>query len=85
MNENWARYRIPARMVAAVAGYALYRTVVDDRVIPGAMVGVGAVLLAWSIIDEITLQKRERLGLMVVGSAILGLGLLGLGLYLTFR
>jgi hypothetical protein len=83
VNENLVRYRMPARVAAVVGGYVAYRWSSDDRIVPGLMVGAGAILLAWSIIDEITLPKRERLGLMVVGSAILGLGLLGAGLFLT--
>lgn len=85
MNENLARYRVPARVAAVLGGYLVYRGLGDDRVVPGLMAGLGAMLLAWSIIDEITLPKRERLGLLVVGSAILGLGLLGLGLFLSLR
>ena len=85
MNENLERYRMPARVVAVVGAYFLYRLVADDRVIPGVMVGFGAMLVAWAAIDEITLQKRKRLSLLVVGSAILGLVLCGLGLYLTYR
>ena len=77
------RYRMPMRVAAVFVGYFVYRWVGDARVIPGAMVGIGAVLIAWSIIDEITLPKRSRLSLLEVGSAILGLGLLALGAYLT--
>lgn len=79
------RFRLPLRIAAVLVGYLLYRWVGDARVVPGAMVGLGAILVEWSIIDELTLVKGQRLGLLQVGSAILGLGLLGLGAYLTLR
>lgn len=79
------RFRLPLRIAAVFGGYLLYRWVGDARVIPGVMVGFGMVLVAWAIIDEVTLIKGQRLGLLQVGSAILGLVLAGLGAYLTFR
>ena len=77
------RFRLPARIGAVFIGYLLYRWAGDARVVPGVMVGLGATLLAWAIIDELTLVKSQRLGLLQAGTAILGLVLLGLGLYLT--
>ncbi len=85
MKRDWARYRLPARMAAVLGGYLLYRALGDDRIIPGLMLGGGAMLVAWTVIDEVTLPRKERLSLMVVGSAVLGLGLVGLGLYLALR
>ena len=79
------RFRMPLRVAVVFAGYFLYRWVGDERVVPGAMVGFGAVLVAWSIVDQFTLVRQARLGLLQVGSALLGLGLLGLGVYLTLR
>ena len=79
------RFRVPLRIAAVFAGYLLYRWVGDARVIPGVMVGFGAVLVAWAIIDQVTLIRGQRLGLLQVGSAILGLVLAGLGAYLTYR
>ena len=77
------RFRLPLRVAAVFVGYFLYRGVVDARIVPGAMVGIGAILLAWSVIDELTLVPNQRLGLVQVGSALLGIGLLGLGAFLT--
>ena len=76
------RYRLPLRIGAGFVAYLLYRWVGDARVVPGVMVGLGAVLVAWAIIDELTLVRSQRLGLLQVGTAILGLVLVGLGAYL---
>lgn len=85
MNADRLRYRIPARMAAAVGAYLLYRWALDDRVLPAAFLGVGALLVAWAAIEEVTVPPEGRYGLLVVGSTILGLGLVGLGIYLTLR
>jgi hypothetical protein len=79
------RFRVPLRIAAVFAGYLLYRWVGDARVVPGIMVAAGAILIVWAIVDELTLIRKQRLGLLQVGSAVLGLGLLGLGAYLTWR
>lgn len=77
------RYRLPLRIAAVFVAYLLYRWVGDARVVPGMMIGLGAILVVWAIIDELTLVKSQRLGLLQVGTAILGLVLFGLGIYLT--
>ena len=84
MNER-LRYRIPARMAAGVGAYVLYRWALDDRVLPAAFLGVGALLLSWAAIEEVTVPPQGRYELLIVGSALLGLGLIGLALYLLFR
>ena len=85
MNHQRLRYRIPARTAAVIGSYLLYRWAVDDRILPAAFLGVGALLVSWAAIEEVTVPPDGRYGLLVVGSAILGLGLAGLGLYLTLR
>ncbi len=85
MNADRLRYRIPARMGAAVGAYLLYRWALDERVVPAAFLGVGALVTAWAAIEELTVPPEGRYELLVVGSAVLGLGLVGLGLYLTLR
>jgi hypothetical protein len=42
-------------------------------------VGVGFVVLAYATVNRLTQWRRDRSGLLQVGTAILGLGLLGLG------
>ena len=78
------RFRMPARVAAVFIGYFIYRWVDDPRLFPSVFVGLGAVLVMWAVIDELTLVKRQRSSLMQVGSAILGLVLILLGAYLAF-
>ena len=85
MNNERLRYRIPARMAAAVGAYLLYRWALDDRVVPAAFLGVGALLLSWAVIEEVTVPPEGRYELLTVSSAVLGLGLAGLAVYLLLR
>ena len=76
------KHRIPLRMIAVIACYALYFYLSRERTAPAAFVGLGALLISWSLIDRWTLWRRDRSGLMQVGQTLLGTGLLGLGVFL---
>ena len=79
------KHRIPLRMIAVIACYALYFYLSDERKPPAAFIGVGALLISWSLIDRWTLWRRDRSGLLQVGQMILGIGLLALGIFLFAR
>lgn len=76
------RYRIPLRVVAIFACYALYFFLSGERTVPAIFVGLGSLLVSLALIDRWTLRRRDRSGLMQVGMTLLGLGLLILGLFL---
>ena len=78
------RYRIPARVAAVFGGYVVYRFVGDERVVPALLLAAGFVLLVWSLVDQLTLGRHQRIALIQGGSAILGLGLLAVGLFELF-
>lgn len=74
------RFRTPARIVALVVAYLIYRGIEDDRFAAGVFLGLGAWALSWTAIDSLTLRASRRLRLLQAGTTILGLGLVGLGL-----
>lgn len=76
---------MPLRIAAVVGAYVGYRLLVEDHLAGAAFVAVGGVALAWAAIDGATLWRRERSGLLTMGTILLGLGLLGLGTYLLVR
>ncbi|HEU4480432.1 MAG TPA: hypothetical protein VFS18_00980 [Actinomycetota bacterium] len=79
------RARMPLRIGAVFVAYALYRVAAGTSAAGALFLGGGFVLVAWVTIDRYTMWRRDRSGLLQVGSFILGLGLLGLGLYLVLR
>ena len=78
------KHRIPLRVAAIVACYALYFALSKERTGPAVFIGLGSLLISFSLIDRWTLWRRDRSGLMQVGQTLLGLGLLALGLFLWF-
>ncbi len=48
----------------------------------GGLVGAGIIALGFSIVDRLTLWRRDRSELLLVGTTLLGLGLLAVGLFL---
>lgn len=78
------KHRIPLRVVAIVACYALYFFLSRERTPPAVLIGLGSLLVSLALIDRWTLWRRDRSGLMQVGQTLLGLGLLALGLFLWF-
>ena len=87
MNQNQPpppieeRFNVPLKVGAVVIGYVLYRVLFrDGRGIAGPVfVGAGFVVLAYATVNRLTQWRRNRSGLLQVGTTILGLGLLGLG------
>ena len=77
--------RIPLRAASVIFCYLLYLWIGDDRAAGGVSTAAGLLLLSWTVIDQFTLRRRERTGLLQVGTALLGLGLLGLGVFLLVR
>jgi hypothetical protein len=79
------RLRMPLRVGAVFVGYLLYRVTAETSAAGAVFLGAGTVLVGWVTIDRYTTWRRDRSGLMQVGTLVLGLGLLGLGLYLVLR
>ena len=83
--SKWSDSWPGVTLIAVIACYALYFYLSDERKPPAAFIGVGALLISWSLIDRWTLWRRDRSGLMQVGQTILGIGLLALGIFLFAR
>lgn len=79
------KFRMPLRIAAAFLGYAIYLVLEEGKVVGPAFVGAGSVIFLWALIDRYATWRRDRSGLMQVGSTILGLALIGIGLYLVLR
>jgi hypothetical protein len=75
------RLNVPLKIVSVAVGYLIYRVLLgDDERIAGPMfVAVGFIALAYAMVNRWTAWRRERSGLLQVGTTILGLGLMGLG------
>ena len=78
------RYRMFLRIVVVVLGYGAYLLVQREELVPGVIVGAGVIALGFSIVDRLTLWRRDRSELILVGTTLLGLGLLAVGLFLHF-
>ncbi|MDQ3646150.1 MAG: hypothetical protein M3345_04355 [Actinomycetota bacterium] len=78
------KLRMPLRIVAVGLAYVVYR-VAQPPLGGGIFAGAGTVLLTWAVIDRWTLWRRDRSGLLQVGTTVLGIGLLLLGAYLHLR
>lgn len=79
------KFRMPLRIGAVFLGYVIYLVLEQGKVIGPAFVGFGSVILLWAIIDRYATWRRDRSGLMQVGSTILGLALIAIGLLLVLR
>jgi len=79
------RFRIPARIGAVLAAYGIYRLLAEDAIVGAALVGIGSMLVAFTLIDRWTLRRRETSGLLQVGTAILGLALIAIGAVVVLR
>ena len=77
--------RIPLRVAAVVVGYLIYRLLADDGVMGPAFIGFGVAFLGFVLVDRYGTWRRDRSGLLQVGTTLLALGLLGLGAYLMLR
>lgn len=77
-----ARHRIPLRVIAIFACYALYFFLSRRQTVPAAFIGLGTLLIVLALIDRWTLWRRDRSGLLQVGKTLVGAVLLALGLFL---
>jgi hypothetical protein len=79
------RYRMFLRIVAVVLGYGLYLLLQRDELAAGVLAGSGVIALGWSVVDRLTLWRRDRSEMMSVATTLLGGGLVAIGvvLYLT--
>ena len=75
------KYRITLRVVVVVLAYATYLLIEEDRFASGVFLGLGLLILGWSVIDRLTMWRRTRSSLMLAGGGILGMGLIALGLF----
>lgn len=76
------RYRMFLRILVVVVAYGAYYVVQRERLVPGVLVGAGVVALGFSTVDRLTLWRRDRSEMMLVGATLLGLGLVAIGLFL---
>ena len=76
------KHRMTLRVIAIFACYGLYYFLSRETTAAGVFIGLGALLVALSLIDRWTLWRRDRSGLLQVGQTILGLGLLALGIWM---
>ena len=77
--------RIPLRIGAVILGYIVYRLLADDEVMGPAFIGFGTAFLGFVLVDRYATWRRDRSGLLQVGTTLLALGFLGLGAYLMLR
>lgn len=78
------RIRMPLRIASVVIGYFIYRFV-GEPIVGALMIWVGFVALDWAIIEQATTYRKDRLGMMIVGQALLGIGLLAAGALVVTR
>lgn len=79
------RYRMFLRIVVVVVAYATYYLVQRDKLVPGVFVGFGVIAIGFSTVDRLTLWRRDRSEMMLVGATLLGVGLLAIGLFLYLK
>ena len=77
--------RIPLRVGAVILGYIVYRLLADEKVMGPASIGFGIAFLGFVLVDRYGTWRRDRSGLLQVGTTLLALGFLGLGAYLMLR
>lgn len=77
--------RIPLRVGAVILGYIVYRLLADEGVMGPAFIGFGTAFLGFVLVDRYATWRRDRSGLLQVGTTLLALGFLGLGAYLMLR
>ena len=77
--------RVPLRVAAVFVGYLVYRLLADDKIMGPAFVGLGTAFLGFVLVDRYGTWRRERSGLLQVGTTLMALGFLGLGAYLMLR
>ena len=78
------RIRMPLRIASVVIGYLIYR-IVGEPVVAAFLIWVGFVALSWAIIEQTTTYRKDRLGMLLVGQALLGIGLLIAGALMVMR
>jgi CHASE2 domain-containing sensor protein len=80
--EKW---RMPLRIAAVAVAYILYRVLEKTGPVGAALIGLGSTLVAWTLIERYATWRRDRSGMMQVGTTILGLCFIGIGLYVYLR
>ena len=61
--------------------YVIYRLPGDSaKVAPRIFLGIGVIALGWALVERLTVWRRNRSSLMLMGTSLLGLGFIGLGL-----
>jgi hypothetical protein len=53
-----------------------------DELAAGVLAGFGVIALGWSVVDRLTLWRRDRSEMMSVATTLLGVGLIAIGLVL---
>lgn len=76
------RYRMFLRILVVVIAYGAYFVVQRERLVPGVLVAAGVIALGFATVDRLTLWRRDRSEMMLVGGTILGIGLVAIGLFL---
>jgi hypothetical protein len=69
------RYRVPLLIVNGIAAFLIARFLFD-KTAAWIVGGLGLLCLGASMVNRYTLWRREKSGLMQVGTALLGFGLL---------
>lgn len=77
--------RMPLRVVAVLIGYLVYRLLEDSGVMGPAFLGLGIAFMGFVLVDRYATWRRDRSGLLQVGTTFLALGFMGLGTYLILR
>ncbi len=76
--EKWVMI---LRIAVIGAAYLLYRVLErSNPFVESLFVGLGFLIVAYSVINRYGLWRKERSGMLQVGQTILGLGLMAIGL-----
>lgn len=73
------------RIGVVVIAYGVYLLVQRKSLGAGVFVGAGLVALGWALVDRYTTWRRDRSGLIQVGTTILGAGLVLIGVVLALK
>ena len=74
------KHGIWLRLCALALAYGIYRLVGDVNLSAGIFMGIGLLLVDYSVVTYLTTRRDERSGLLQIGQVIVGIVLVGLGL-----